>query len=165
MIQDDTRQTIKFIVWVIVIAIVAYIASVIIFYKAGTPSRNSERQISQIAMQKTPIKNVDKYYHLDRGVNSYALKGTNAKGKKYYFIYLPKSKKAYIYPSNKGVSESKIRDAYKSEYANATINDINLGWYQGKAVWEVTSKTKSGNYNYVLYDFKNGNEIKSVANL
>ncbi|GAA3636330.1 hypothetical protein GCM10022297_13740 [Lactobacillus hamsteri] len=165
MIQDDTRQTIKFIVWVVVIAIVAYIASVVIFYRAGTPSRNNERQISQIALKKTPIKNVDTYYHLDRGVNSYALKGTNAKGKNYYFIYLPKSKKAYIYPSNKGVSEKRVRDAYKSSHSNSQISNVNLGWYQGKAVWEVSAKTKSGNYNYVLYDFKDGNEINSVANL
>ena len=51
MIKEDTRQTIKFVIWVLVIAIVGYIASVVIFYRAGTPSRSNDQQIRQIAMQ------------------------------------------------------------------------------------------------------------------
>lgn len=165
MIKEDTRQTIKFVIWVLVIAIVGYIASVVIFYRAGTSSRSNDQQIRQIAMQKTPIKNIQTYYHLDRGVNSYSLKGTNAKGKDYYFIYLPKTKKAYLYQGTKGVSESAVRKTYNADHPGLKINGVNLGWYQSKPVWEVASTDKSGNYNFSIYDFKTGKEINEVANL
>lgn len=165
MIRDDTRQTIKFVIWVVVLIIIAYIASVVIFFKAGTQSRDNNRQIAQIATQKTPIKSVQTYYHLDRGVSSYSLKGMNNKGKVYYFIYLPHSKKAYLYPAAKGKGESQIRTNFKQKHPNYTINQINLGWYKGNPVWEVTTKNNNGNYSYYLYEFKTGNEINAVDNL
>ena len=63
MIRDDTRQTIKFVIWVIGIIIAIYIASVAIFYGAGSQSRNNDREITKLANQKTPIRNIDTYYH------------------------------------------------------------------------------------------------------
>lgn len=165
MIQDDTRQTIKFIVWVVVIAILFYIASIFVFYKAGSNSRSNEKQIAQTASQKTPITNIQTYYHLDRGTNSYAIKGTDKKGKNYYFVYLPKSKKAYLYQANKGTSENKIKALFKSKNSNDSLKAINLGWYQGKPVWEVTYQTKNNNLGYLLYDFKTGKTINEVNNL
>ena len=51
MIRDDTRQTIKFVIWVIGIIIAIYIASVAIFYGAGSQSRNNDREITKLANQ------------------------------------------------------------------------------------------------------------------
>lgn len=84
MIRDDTRQTIRFIIGVIVF----YIGSIFVFFRAGSSSRQNDRTIAQVASQKTPITNIQTYYHLDRGTNSYALKGTDKKGQTYYFVYL-----------------------------------------------------------------------------
>ena len=42
MIQDDTRQTLKFISWVIGIVIIAFVASILIFYYAGSRSRGND---------------------------------------------------------------------------------------------------------------------------
>ena len=94
MIRDDTRQTIRFIIGVIVFLIVFYIGSIFVFFRAGSSSRQNDRTIAQVASQKTPITNIQTYYHLDRGTNSYALKGTDKKGQTYYFVYLTHSKKA-----------------------------------------------------------------------
>lgn len=165
MIRDDTRQTIKFVIWTIVVIIVLYIASVFVFFRAGTQSRDNDKQIAQLASQKTPIKNIQTYYHLDRGTSSYSLKGTNKKGAVYYFIYLPKTKKAYLYSAKKGVSESKVRSEFKRLHSNQTVSAVNLGWYKGEAVWEVTAQNKNNDYTYSLYEFKSGNEISEVANL
>ena len=165
MIQDDTRKPIKFVGWVIGLIIIAFLASIVIFYCAGAKSRGNDQRVAQLASAKTPITNIQKYYHLDRGTSSYAVKGTNSKGQNYYFIYLPNSKKAYLYPANKGVSEDKIKNSFKSLHTDATINHINLGWYKGEAVWEVAYKKQNGNLGYTLYEFKNGNDISEVDNL
>lgn len=165
MLQDDTRQTIKFVSWVIGLIIVAFLASIAIFYYAGSRSRGNDQKVTQLATSKTPIRKIQNYYHLDRGTSSYAIAGTNNKGKQYYFIYLPNSKKAYLYPAAKGITESKIKNKFKSIHTDATINNINLGWYKGEVVWEVAYKKKNGNLGYTLYEFKNGNDISEVDNL
>ena len=89
--------------------------------------------------------------------------GVAVKG--YYFIYLPNSKKAYLYPAKRGVSEANIKNEFKSSHSNATINHINLGWYKGEAVWEVAYKKPNGNLGFTLYEFKDGNDISEVDNL
>jgi uncharacterized protein YpmB len=165
MIQDDTRQTLKFISWVIGIIVIAFVASILIFYYAGSRSRGNNQKIAEIARTKTPIKNIQSYYHLDRGTSSYAITGTGKKGKRYYFVYLPNSKKAYLYPANKGVSEAYIKNKFKSSHSDATINHINLGRYKGQAVWEVAYKKHNGNLGYTIYEFKDGNDISEVDNL
>lgn len=115
MIKDDTRQTIKFVAWVIAIIIVVYIAAVIIVFMAGSPSRKNDRQISQVASQKTPIKNIQQYYHLNRGTDSYALKGTAKKGQVYYFIYLPNSKRHIYYHLKRVLVKMKLEENLTSK--------------------------------------------------
>lgn len=165
ILKDDTKQTIKFIIWVVIIAIAIYIASILIFFKAGSNKRINDQKVANLARQKTPIVNVKNYYHLDRGTNSYALKGSDKKGKLYYFVYLPNSKKAFIYQANKGVSESKIKDNFISENANKTIKSINLGWYQNKPVWEIAYQNPNGKLGYNLYLYRTGKAINQVDNL
>lgn len=166
MISDDTRQTIRFIIWVIVLIIIFYIGSIFVFYRAGDASRNNDRELANLVARQTPIRNIQTYYHLDRGTNSYSLKGTNKQGQTYYFIYLPNSKRAYLYSfKRKSTSESQIRSEFKASHANRQIKAVNLGWYQGNPAWEVAYQNRQGNLGYSLYDFKNGKEINQVDNL
>lgn len=165
MIREDTRQTIKFIIWVIILAIIFYITSIFIFFKAGSSTRINDQQMINTSRKKTPITSINTYYHLDRGTNSYALQGTDKKSKSYYFIYLPNSKKAYLYPASKGVSEKEIRNYFNKNHSNQTINNVNLGWYKGSAVWEISYQNRNKNIGYILYNFKDGKEINEVDNL
>ncbi|TSO26341.1 hypothetical protein [Lactobacillus sp. LL6] len=165
MIRDDTRQTIKFVVWTFVLVIAFYIASIFVFYRAGSQSRDNDKRVAQLASQKTPITNIQSYYHLDRGVSSYSIQGSSKKGQNYYFIYLPKTKKAYLLSAKKGVNENKIQSEFKRLHPEQNISEVNLGWYKGEAVWEVASQNKNKEYSYTLYEFKSGNEISEVANL
>ena len=165
ILRDDTRKTIKFIIWVVILAIIFYIASIFVFYKAGSSSRNNDQQIVRIANQKTPITNVQNYYHLNQGTNSYAIKGTDKKGKVYYFIYLPSSKKAYLYQSDKAVSQNKISKIFYEKHPNSNVKSINLGWYQSQPVWEVAYQNKNSKLGFTLYDFHNAKLVNEVDNL
>ncbi|WEV36095.1 hypothetical protein [Lactobacillus sp. ESL0677] len=159
MIKDDTRQTIKFVTWVVIIIVLLYLMFVALFYQAGQPGRNETQNVKQIATSKTPITLVQASYHLDREVNSYSVKGISKHNGTYYFIYLPGSKKGYLYPAKKGVSETKIRSEFNQKRTGGKINQVNLGWYKNKPVWEVTAKNAAGDYSYKLYEFKTGNFI------
>ncbi|CAM3114295.1 Uncharacterized protein YpmB [Lactobacillus bombicola] len=155
MIKDDTKQAITFLAWLTAIIIVLYFLLLAIFYKASKPERSQVQEINALALSKTPIKHIEKNYHLNRGINSYALKG-QVKKQSYYFIYLPGSKKAYLFPANKGVSEHVVRNKFSGKRANYSIIKVNLGWYKKQAVWEVTAKDQANRYTYQLYEFKNG---------
>jgi uncharacterized protein YpmB len=159
MIKDDTRQAIKFIGLLIIILLLGYFLIITIFYKAGNPERSEIHELNKVALQKTPITHIEKSYHMNRGVNSYSLEGFTKNHKRYYFIYLPGSKKGYLLPKNKGITEAGIRSKFSSNKPQEQILKVNLGWYHKRAVWEVTSKNKVGDYNYNLYDFKSGNLI------
>ena len=164
IINEDTRKTIKFIIWTIIVVIILYIASVFVFFKAGSLTRSNDRNIAAVANQKTPITKIQNYYHLDRGTNSYAINGIDKHGRRYYFIYLPDSKKAYLYPANKGISETAITNKF-NKVNNYKIKEINLGWYQSKPVWEISYQKVNGNLGFNLYDFKTGKAINEVDNL
>lgn len=157
IIEEDTKQTFKFIAWIIGIIVVLYFSLLLIFYKASSPERYQIRELDQIALQKSPIMKIERNYHLDRGVNSYAVKGTSKGKKTYYFVYLPASKKAYLLSAAKGVSETSIKNKYAAKYPTDHLMEVNLGWFRNRAVWEVTAKDNTGNYRYQLYEFKNGN--------
>ncbi|MDF7638918.1 hypothetical protein PT285_05835 [Lactobacillus sp. ESL0791] len=159
MIKDDTRQTLKFIAWVAGTIIFLYFLAVAVFYFAGDQYRNDIHQTEQLALAKSPIIKVEKRYHLDRGVNSYAVKGRDKAGESYYFIYLPTSKKAYLCDASDGVSAGSVAFTYSQFYPHRKIEKINLGWDHGQAVWEITAQDKDGNYYYTLYKFKNGNKL------
>ena len=70
---------------------------------------------------------------------------------------MPGSKKGYLLSAKKGVSEAKVRSSYQAQNPNNKITKVNIGWYNNRAVWEVTAKDSADRYQYQLYEFKNGN--------
>lgn len=151
----------------IVVGVIAaiYLVLCIIFYIATKPASNAIKETNKIALEKTPITKITKNYHLSRSVESNSLEGTNNKGKKYYFIYLPYSKKAYLYQASKGKSENQILQTFNDAHPGHSNPKCQLGWYKGIPVWEVTYKKKNGNYGYVIYGFKNGKQLVYADNL
>lgn len=151
----------------IVVGVIAviYLCLCFVFYFATKRASDQVKQTNEIALEKTPITTITKNYHLSRSVESNSLAGTSKKGKKYYFIYLPKSKKAYLYQANKGKSEEQILKIFNEAHPGHNNLKCQLGWYKGMPVWEVTYNKKNGNYGYVLYNFKNGKELAYADNL
>lgn len=142
-----------------------YLVLCIVFYFATKPMNDMVKQTNEVALKKTPITTVTKNYHLSRSVESNSLLGMNKKGKKYYFIYLPNSKKAYLYQANKGKSEEQILNIFNEAHPGHKNVKCELGWYKGMPVWEVTYQKENKNYGYVLYNFKNGKELVYADNL
>lgn len=56
MLQDDTRQTIKFVSWVIGLIIVAFLASIAIFYYAGSRSRGNDQKLRNWLLVKHQLE-------------------------------------------------------------------------------------------------------------
>lgn len=164
MFDYDTRATWKFLAWVFGIIVVIYISAIFLMGFATRPYRVAAKTVSDIAVQKTPIKRVNNTYHLSRDVLSYAVRGENSKKQEAYVIYLPKTKKAYYYLAKKGYNETKIRQRFESLHPSQSIVQINLGWYKNKAVWEVAFNNGK-KLGYALFNFNNGKEISYIANL
>lgn len=165
MIDYEWRSVWKFLAWFVGILVALYIAAIIIVGVATRPNRVAAKNITQLAESKTSMKRIDKYYHLSRSVTSQAVEGVDKKNQKSYFIYLPKTKKAYYLPAKKGYSENQIKKKFEQLHPFRPIREINLGWYNGKAVWEVAFGKEDQNYGYALFNFNNAKEISYIDNL
>lgn len=141
-----------------------YFGTIYVFNRAGSPAVARQNKIAQVTRSKTPITEIDKYYHLNRGINSDAISGRQAK-KKYYFIYLPSKKRGYLYNQSQVITEPKIKQTFIKRHGHKRKLKINLGWYKGQAVWEVSYQNDRKNYGYALYSLKKGHEISYIDNL
>lgn len=164
IIQDRLKIVFQYIGWLLVFLAIVYAGLVAIFYNGQKAHTKQEVEVQKL-VKRTAITNIDKYYHLNRGIKSYSVEGSRKNGKKAYFVYLPKRKKAYYYTADQGVSESQVKSQFQKSYPKKNIKEINLGWYNKQAVWEVSAKNKNGTYCYGLYTFKNGKELTFIDNL
>lgn len=159
------RSYFKWIIGAITFLVLVILGYYLVFGLAAYNISSGKDQVRQIALTKSSLKTVDTYYHLNRGVNSYAVAGNNQKGQRGYFIYLPNSKKAYYLLARKGYSQSRILARFSRLHPVQKINKINLGWYKGEAVWEITYIKSNGKYGYAIYSFNKGKELSYIDNL
>lgn len=163
--DQRVKQGLKIVGGVIGVLLVIYIICIIIFIAGTKTESDNQKTVAAVATDKTPITQITKTYHLSRSVKSDSVVGTDKKGKKYYFIYLPHSKKSYLYSANSGISESKAKSIFNSQHPGHSNLNIELGWYKGRPVWEISYKKSNGNYGYALYNFKDGKEIYYIDNI
>lgn len=145
--------------------LVIYLVCFVVFLVATHPNRAQAKETKNIALTKTPIVNVTNQYHLSRGVVSDSLEGTDKKGKKYYFVYLPKTKKAYLYQSSKGLTENQAVEHFNELHPGHSNLKVEFGWYDQRPVWEISYKKSNGNYGYAIISFKTGRELFYVDNI
>lgn len=145
--------------------LVLYLITVIIFLKGTSPIRKNNNQVNEIAIDKTPITKIKTNYHLSTDTISDSVYGINKAGKKYYFVFVPKTNKGYLYPANKGKSKSQIINIFNEKHSNYKNVNYQFGWYKKLPVWEISYKKNNGNYGYAIYSFKTGKELFYGDNL
>lgn len=166
--NNRIKTILKYVGGVVGVLAIIYLICLIIFFSATHQNRKAAQDADNIAREKTPITQITQNYHLSRkGVVSDSLEGTDKKGKKYYFIYIPKTKKAYLYKANKGWSKSRVINRFNLLHSGLKVENtkVNLGWYHGVPAWEVAYKKENDRYGYAIYSFKSGRELFYVDNL
>lgn len=163
--NERLKTFFKYLGGTILTLVIVYLVCFGVLIGASHPNRAAAKSSKNIALAKTPIVNVTNQYHLSRGVVSDSLEGTDKKGKKYYFVYLPKTKKAYLYQSSKGLSRLQAIDRFNSLHPGHSNLKVELGWYHQRPVWEISYKKTNGNYGYAIISFKTGRELFYVDNI
>lgn len=163
--NNSVKNILKYLGGTLLTLLIIYLICLFIFIFATHPNRKAAKNANNVALAKTKIVKINKNYHLSRGVVSDSVLGQDKKGKKYYFVYLPKSKKAYLYSANKGLSQADVLERFNQMHPGHSQVKSNFGWYQEKPVWEVSYRKSNGNYGYAIYSFKTGRELFYVDNL
>lgn len=163
--KDENRQVVIFIAWLAGMIVVLALAASLILAAAGSSRGSDYRAMEQVIGQKTPIVKVDHTYHLSRSCQSVSASGLDRRGHRYYFVFLPDSKRAYLYSRQKGTSAEQILQKAQRQHGRHDDATINLGWYHGRPVWEVAYRKSNGNCSYILYAFKSGRQISFIDNL
>ncbi|GHV97590.1 hypothetical protein lacNasYZ03_11120 [Lactobacillus nasalidis] len=164
MFNDKVKNVLQYLAWLVFFLFLLYAGTVAVVAKAAKPYSQHNAKVAKL-VKRTSMTKITSYYHLNRGVSSYAASGETSKGKAAYFIYLPGSHKAYYYSAGDGVSESTVKSKFQKAYPKKTVKEVNLGWYKKQAVWEVTATNSDGSYCYVLYRFKDGKQLSLVDKL
>ncbi|MCD5494089.1 hypothetical protein LOB66_05825 [Lactobacillus delbrueckii subsp. lactis] len=164
MLNERVKNFLQYLAWLFFFLFLLYAGTVAVVARAAKPYSQQKEKVAKLVKQ-TSMKQIDKYYHLSRGVKSYSASGKTSKGKAAYFIYLPGKHKAYYYSASDGVSESTVKSSFQKSYPKKAIKEVNLGWYQKQAVWEVTAVNADGSYCYDIYKFKDGQLLSLVDKL
>ena len=165
LMNERLKTYFKYLGGTVLTLLIIYLVCFAVFLAATHPTRAQEKTSKDIALSKTPIVNVQRQYHLSRDVVSDSLEGTDKKGKKYYFVYLPKNKKAYLYQASKGLSRSQAIARFNNLHLGHDNLKVEFGWYKDKPVWEISYKKDNGNYGYAIISFKTGRELFYVDNI
>lgn len=134
MLNERVKNFLQYLAWLFFFLFLLYAGTVAVVARAAKPYSQQKEKVAKLVKQ-TSMKQIDKYYHLSRGVKSYSASGKTSKGKAAYFIYLPGKHKAYYYSASDGVSESTVKSSFQKSYPKKAIKEVNLGWYQKQAVW------------------------------
>lgn len=159
------KPLLKIAIWTLVSLVIIYIICFIIFMIGTHPLRQQSKNVSELALSKTPITKVEETYHMSQNKVSNSVKGIDKKGQTYYFVYLANSKKAYLYKANEGITENHVKALFDSKHPGHKNLKVEFGWYQNKPVWEISYKKHNGNYGYAIYSFKTGKQLFYVDNL
>lgn len=160
------KRSWKWLWWIVGGIIFILIAASVTIKSATNKKSSDESQVTAVALAKSPIKKITKTYQLSRDEKSLAVRGIDNKNKVYYFIYLPQNKKAYLYDQTEGISEKAVKKLFLNNHpASDKIKKINLGWYKKNPVWEISYHKKNDKLGYVIYSFKDGEELSVIDNL
>ena len=164
MLNERVKNFLQYLAWLFFFLFLLYAGTVAVVARAAKPYSQQKEKVAKLVKQ-TSMKQIDKYYHLSRGVKSYSASGKTSKGKAAYFIYLPGKHKAYYYSASDGVSESTVKSSLQKTYPKEANKEENLGWYEKQAAWEDTAVNADGSYCYAIYKFKDGQLLSLVDKL
>lgn len=132
------------------VLIVSTIMVVFFAMKPDIDAKNVMRAVATREANLTTISRVDTY----NGQSTYySVFGKNAQGEDRVVLIGQKDKDIHILALNSGISRKKAEKIAKEQGAEKT--KTNLGFLEGRAVWEVASQTR-----YYLIDFQTGQFIK-----
>ncbi len=115
MLNERVKNFLQYLAWLFFFLFLLYAGTVAVVARAAKPYSQQKEKVAKLVKQ-TSMKQIDKYYHLSRGVKSYSASGKTSKGKAAYFIYLPGKHKAYYYSASDGVSESTVKSSFQKSY-------------------------------------------------
>ncbi|KRM90897.1 DUF5590 domain-containing protein [Liquorilactobacillus cacaonum] len=144
--------------------VVVFFGVGIIYWQAQSPRETAEKNAISFARKHADLKSETAFYLFNRKQTYFTVAGTNTKNQKIFVIIAKKGGATKVLLQNKGISETGAIALAKKENPKKILK-ATLGLWSNNPVWEVTYLNNSGNLCYVLYNYKNGNMVKSIQNI
>lgn len=147
----------------VLLAVVAFV--VIGYFQATQPIEQAKKEAISLAESYGKVEKVEHFYRYAREQTFYAVFG-QTKQKQAVIVLIPQSgKDIQVMSQSDGLSEKAARAVVAKEAPNETIKRISFGLTGDQKVWEVTTKTTHGDWQYYLVDFKDGKIVKTIKNM
>ncbi len=113
MLNERVKNVLQYLAWLVFFLFLLYAGTVAVVAKAAKPYSQQKEKVAKL-VKRTSMKQIDKYYHLSRGVKSYSASGKTSKGKAAYFIYLPGKHKPTIIQLVTASAKARSNPAFRS---------------------------------------------------
>lgn len=150
------------IIGVIIVILVGIIA---IFSIAQSPRKQARKQAINIAEQKVGLQDPGRFYWFDYEKTYYTIAGENKHNQAIDVIIAKDTGNITVVNQKDGWTRNQILTKVWSQYHPKKVLNVNLGLYNNKPAWDVAYLNQKGNLNYLLLDFKNGNQINLLKNV
>lgn len=136
--------------------------SVIFYTRANRPMSQAQKEAEAIAQKYAKLSETDKFYWFTREQTYFSLLGKNDKGQEIAVIIPKSGDKVTLLSQKDGISELDARSMVKNTYPEENVQKAELGIYKDQPVWEVVTKNQTGELNYYLLTFKDGEEVSKI---
>jgi uncharacterized protein YpmB len=147
----------KWAYWGALIIIVAGIFSV--YLVATAPRRNAESQAINVAEKTASLTTPQTFFMFQRDETYYTVGGKTKDGQSVFVIINARSGRTHTVSAGAGLSATQAQNRARQISGQQQVEKTVLGWYRGAATWEVTLRSHSGNYQYVLLNYRTGKTV------
>ena len=132
---------------------------------ATTPRHTLEKQSITISKKAAHLTRTTDFMIYNREQTYYAVAGYTQDNQLKYVVINGKSGKITVLETNKAYTKDKITKLVAKKYPSNKIYGIDLGLNKGQPVWEVATKSKTGQLTYRLFDYQTGKLVEQIENL
>ncbi|WP_251546368.1 cell wall elongation regulator TseB-like domain-containing protein [Limosilactobacillus caecicola] len=151
----------RVVITILVLILVLWIS----FAIANHPRSQARREAYSMAKKYAHVDHPSGFYVYNRESTYYTVAGKNQQGKQVLVVIPEKGGNIHIIKQSAGISSQQAISKVRQNERPKRILRTALGYFNSKAVWEVTYINKKGALCYDLINFKTGQFIQQIDNL
>lgn len=155
----------KVLIAVLIVLVLVLIFAFGTFNRSLAPFHQKEARFEQLARKQKYVKKTDRFYWFTRKKTYYTVSGETKDGQAKLIVFDAKKKVVADLNVKDGLDRNQVLKMFNEEHPKIVIDRLNFGMYDETPVWEITSKNTQGTFDYYLFSFKDGQELKVVKDI
>ena len=136
-----------------------------IFFNSQKPIIQEEKQLMTMAREDIGLKNMGKFYVLNKDHTTYTIQGENDQGELIYYAYQPDTNKKITGKVNELVNEQEAKSLTLNNVSTQEVKEARIGIEDDQLVWEVSFINQDGHLGYHYINAASGHWYETIDKL